>query len=77
MADSSPATLRYAVTFAIGLLLMGYAGQTYFWHGYMLANPAVGTPSTSTGFSVVLLGMFLLGAITVYTAFMHGLARVR
>ncbi len=74
MVAHRPSLLRNGIVFAIGLLLAGYAAQTYYWHGYMLANPTVGMPDTSASFSIVLLAMFLGGALMVYISLVRGLS---
>lgn len=60
----------------IGLLMMGYATQTYFWYGYQRANPDIGTVSTTPGFEVVTVGIFLLGTIVAFTGFANAVAHV-
>lgn len=67
----------YALAFAIGLLLVGYAGTTYWQHAYMAANPAVGDVSTSAVGVVFHIILFLIGAMTAFTASATALYRIR
>lgn len=66
--------ILYGLGIGIGLLLMGFAASTYTWYGYMNAHPAIGTVSTSSGFTVFYVCIFVLGTIIAYTSFSHGLA---
>lgn len=66
----------YALAFALGLLLVGYAGTTYWQHAYMMANPAVGDVATSPGGVLFHVGLFLVGAMTAFTAAGTALYRV-
>lgn len=80
IADSDPPTrgdlARYAVAFAVGMLLSGFAAVTYWQYAYMTANPAVGSISTSTAGVIVYVIMFLAGATMVFNAVMLGLSEV-
>jgi hypothetical protein len=58
---------------AVGLLLAGYAAQSYLWHGYMKANPSVGSVSTTPGFGLFYAAMFVAGTVVAYTSFVSGL----
>lgn len=64
----------YGLGGALGLLVMGWASQTYLWYGYQRANPAVGTISTSPGFVIGVALLFVVGAVVAFTAFSRGLA---
>ena len=74
--DSEFSVATHALGAGIGLLMMGYATQSYFWYGYMQANPAVGSVSTSPGFRLMTAGIFLLGTLIAFSGFSKGLARV-
>lgn len=65
--------VRFAVPFAVGLLMMGYSTVTYWQYAYMRANPALGDVSTSAGGLVFHLGLFLTGSMMTFTAFMASL----
>lgn len=71
---SSNTTLaKYGLGGSIGLVMMGWASQTYLWYGYQLANPDVGATSTSSGFELTIAGLFVVGGIIAFTAFSRGL----
>jgi len=58
---------------AVGLLLMGYAAQSYLWQGYVNANPSVGPISTTLGFDLFYAATFVVGTVVAYTFFVSGL----
>jgi hypothetical protein len=58
----------------IGLAIMFFAADAYHWYGYMQANPAVGSVSTSPGFTAFYAVIFIAGAAIAYTFFARGLA---
>jgi hypothetical protein len=60
----------------IGLAVMFLAADTYHWYGYMRTNPAVGSVSTSPGFTVFYAVTFVIGAAVAYASFARGLASV-
>ncbi|MDL0135626.1 hypothetical protein PNP85_04150 [Halobacterium salinarum] len=74
--DSDFSVTTYALGGGLGLLMMGYATQTYFWHSYMQANPDIGVISTSPGFILVNAIISLLGTAIAFSGFSKGLARV-
>lgn len=76
MSGTTPRALANAVGGGIGLLMMGYATQTYFWYGYQRANPDVGTVSTSPGFEIVTAVIFLLGTLVAFTGFANAVTHV-
>lgn len=67
---------RFAVPFALGLLMMGYSTVTYWQYAYMRVNPALGDVSTSSGGFVFHIGLFLVGSMMTFTAFMTSLYKV-
>lgn len=71
---STATVAKYGLGVGAGLLLMGYSGQTYLWYGYQKVNPAIGYPDTSVGFTLVTAGIFLLGAMLAYVAFLKGIS---
>lgn len=73
MTPSIDHLLKHGSVGAIGLLLAGFAFETYHWYGYMKANPATGTISTSPGFRLVTAAMFVVGVTIAYVAFARGL----
>lgn len=76
MSDTTLSIIPDAFVFSMGLLIAGYATQTYLWHGYMMAMPTIGNPSTSSAFSFIIAGMFLLGTGMAYWAFLRGIGAV-
>ncbi|MFB6201795.1 MAG: hypothetical protein ABEI98_07275 [Halorhabdus sp.] len=76
MSGTNPWALVGAFGGGIGLLMMGYATQTYFWYGYQRANPDIGSVSTSPGFEVVTAGIFLLGTLVAFTGFANAVTHV-
>lgn len=64
----------YGFGVGVGLLAMGFAASTYVWYGYMNAHPAIGSVSTTPGFTVFYASIFVLGTILTYVSFTHGLA---
>ena len=60
----------------IGLAVMFLASDTYHWYGYMRANPAVGSASTSPGFTVFYAVTFVIGATVAYPSLARGLASI-
>lgn len=71
--SSTAALAKYGFSGSIGLLIMGWASQTYLWYGYQRANPDVGTVSTSPGYEFVIAGLFVIGGVVAFTAFSRGL----
>jgi hypothetical protein len=71
--DRDATLLAHGLAGGVGLLVMGWATQAALWTGYMRANPAVGTVSSSGGGAVVVAVLFVLGATLAYTAFARGL----
>jgi multisubunit Na+/H+ antiporter MnhB subunit len=72
--SSSESLLRYGVGVGVGLLVAGYAAQSYLWYGYQKANPATGGgPSTSPGFVPFTAVLFVAGTVLAYVAFARGL----
>lgn len=67
---------RYALAFALGLVLMGYSGMTYWQAAYMAVNPAVGDVSTSTAGVLFHVGLFLVGATLVFASGVSSLYKV-
>jgi len=76
MSSINARALVNALGGGIGLVMMGYAVQTVFWHGYQLANPTVGTVSTTPGFEAVTVGIFLLGTLVAFTGYTNALSQV-
>jgi hypothetical protein len=76
MSGPTARGLVYALGGGIGLLMMGWAIQTYFWFGYQRANPDVGTVSTTPGFEVVTAGIFLLGTLVAFTGYATAIMHV-
>lgn len=74
--EYSSELVRFAVPFAVGLLLIGYSTVTYWQYAYMRANPAVNDVSTSAGGLVFHLGLFLVGSMMAFTAFMASLYKI-
>jgi len=68
--------VAHALGGGCGLLIMGYAAQTYFWYGYQQATPTGGAVSTSPGFTLVTAALFLAGTVVAFSAFATGLAHV-
>ena len=66
----------FALVFAIGLVLMGYAGMTYWQTAYMAVHPAIGDVSTSTAGVLFHIGLFLVGTMMAFTASVSALYKV-
>ncbi len=64
----------YGLGVGLGLLMMGFAAQSFLWQGYMRANPAVGSVSTTAGFALFYAVVFVLGTVIAYMSFAKGLA---
>lgn len=75
-ADDS-ALIRHGVAGALGLLVAGYATQSYLWLGYQRATPDVGSVVTSGGAEVVTALLFVGGVAVAYVSFARGLAFAR
>jgi|GEM_PF-1634917 len=74
MTASSRKLVGYGVGVALGLLVAGFAYETYHWYGYMQANPAVGAVSTSPLLRLSVAVMFLVGATLAFVSFARGMA---
>jgi hypothetical protein len=66
----------FATAFGLGLILMGYSTMTYWQSAYMAVNPTIGSVSTSLAGVVFYIGLFLIGAMITFTAFMTALYKV-
>ena len=64
---------KYGFGGSIGLLIMGWASQSYLWYGYQRANPEVGAVSTSPSFELMIAGLFVIGGVIAFTVFSLGL----
>ena len=60
----------------IGLAVVFLAADTYHWYEYMRANPAVGSVSTSPGFTAFYAVTFVIGATVAYASFARGLISI-
>lgn len=75
--DVARRLLPHASGFAFGLLLVGYASATYATYAYMRATPSVGAISTSTGFRLSTLVLFVVGVMVAFLAAGGALYRIR
>ena len=74
MSGNELELVKNGIGVSIGLLVMLFAAQTFYWSGYMSANPDVTNVSTSSGFAPFWAAIFVLGATTTYVFFMRGFA---
>lgn len=69
MTDDSPSTslglLEYALVFAFGALVAGFATLTAWTNAYMGANPDTGSVSGGSGLILVL---FMAGVVAMFVA---------
>jgi len=70
----TPSAVTHGLGVAAGLLVAGYAAQSYLWYGYMRAAPDVGAVSTSPGFGLTTAAVFVVGVTVAYASFVRGLA---
>lgn len=75
--SSTMTLVKYGLIGAFGLLITGWAGQSYVWLWYQRANPDVGAVSTGTGFELVIAGLFIVGITVAFTAFSTGFIKAR
>lgn len=68
--------VRHGFGVGVGLLLIGFAAQTYLWYGYANASPSIGPIPTSPGFHIFYAGAFVFGTIITYLSFVNGLSHV-
>lgn len=73
MSPSVEHLLKHGVVGALGLLVAGFAFETYHWYGYMQATPGTGSVSTSPGFRLFTAALFVVGVAVAYAAFARGL----
>lgn len=74
MTASSRELAGYGVGVGLGLLVAGFALETYHWYGYMQANPAVGAVSTTPTLRLSVALMFLVGVTVAFVSFASGMA---
>ncbi|ELY89296.1 hypothetical protein [Natrialba taiwanensis] len=67
---------RFAFTFAIGLLLMGYSAVTYWQVAYSATRPTVSNLSPGLPNTLLYLAVFLIGAVLAFAATMTALYKV-
>lgn len=74
MTASSRELAGYGIGVGLGLLVAGFAYETYHWYGYMQANPAVGQVSTSPVLRLSVAVMFLIGVTLAFVSFAQGMS---